>query len=254
MSSITITTLFTKNAGEPATGLTLSDIDIYLNSRAKATGVVVAVWTGENPTEEIGGGLYTKRYVLANEDLYEYFCWAEYTGAVSLDSDYAVQITPGSSVGEVATAVWAYSTRTLTQAISALVATLVGTAITIKRGDSFSVPFTGLGDISGRSKLWFTVKRGKHDSDAESIIQTEESAGLLRLNGADASARSGNGSITVTDENTGDLTIALDEAETDDLTTQRLHYDIQMLTAGGTVTTLGYGSCVVIPDITRSIT
>jgi len=189
MSSITITTLFTKNAGEPATGLTLSDIDIYLNSRAKATGVVVAVWTGENPTEEIGGGLYTKRYVLANEDLYEYFCWAEYTGAVSLDSDYAVQITPGSSVGEVATAVWAYS-----------------------------------------------------------------SAGLLRLNGADASARSGNGSITVTDENTGDLTIALDEAETDDLTTQRLHYDIQMLTAGGTVTTLGYGSCVVIPDITRSIT
>jgi hypothetical protein len=151
-------------------------------------------------------------------------------------------------------AVWAYGTRTLTQTAATIAAAISGGTITIHRGDSLSASITGMGDISGRSKLWFTVKAEHDDTDAQSIIQIEETAGLVYLNAADASARAANGSITVTDEDAGDITIALDETETDDLVPiRRLYYDVQMLTAAGAVTTLANDLAVVTGDITRVV-
>jgi hypothetical protein len=151
-------------------------------------------------------------------------------------------------------AVWAYGTRTLTQTAATIAAAVSGGTITIHRGDSLSASITGMGDISGRSKLWFTVKAEHDDTDAQSIIQIEETAGLVYLNATDASARATNGSITVTDEDAGDITIALDETETDDLVpVKRLYYDVQMLTAAGAVTTLANDLAVVVGDITRAV-
>ena len=88
-----VTALFTKDEGDPATGLALADIDIYLSSRNKSTGAVAVVWAGENPTEELCVGLYSKAYA---EDTmtYDYFAYAEYTGATTLDSNYSLQTTP----------------------------------------------------------------------------------------------------------------------------------------------------------------
>ena len=83
--------MLTKDSGDPATGLTLSDIDIYLWRVNKSTGAREAVWSGENPTLEIGGGLYRRPYTSEDLDTYEYYAYAQYTGGQSLDSNYSLQ-------------------------------------------------------------------------------------------------------------------------------------------------------------------
>ena len=125
-------------------------------------------------------------------------------------------------------------------------------SITILRGDTLSLAITGLGNISSRAKLWFTVKVSKTDADAAAIIQIEETAGLVYLNGA-AAGVSGNGSITVDDEVAGDITIALAAAETAKLIARStLSYDVQMRTAAGSVETLETDTAIVTPDVTRA--
>jgi len=88
-----VAALFTKSSGQPATGLTLSDIVIYLYARAKSDGAVTTIWSGENPTEEIGGGLYSKSYD-ADTTTYDYFAYAVYSGSETLDTNYAVMQHP----------------------------------------------------------------------------------------------------------------------------------------------------------------
>lgn len=249
---ILVTALFTKNTGDPATGLTLTDIDIFLYRRTIADGSITMIWTGVNPTEEIGGGAYGRKYTGEDLDSYTYHAYAQYTGATVLDSDYALQ---GQATIVDAADVWAYTTRTLTQSAASVISAVSGSDIAILRGDTLNLSLTGLGDISARSKLWFTVKRGFNQADADSLIQIEEAAGLVYLNGADASARSGNGSITVDDEDSGDITVALDEVETDDLAPNTgLYYDVQMLNISGAVITLSSGRARITADVTRVVT
>ena len=88
-----VTALFTKSSGQPAAGLTLSDIAIYLYARAKSDGTVTTIWSGENPTEEIGGGLYSKAYD-ADTTTYDYYAYAVYSGSETLDTNYAVMQHP----------------------------------------------------------------------------------------------------------------------------------------------------------------
>ena len=84
------TALFTKSSGQPATGLTLTDIDLYLYRRTRADGTVATVWDGVNPTEEVGGGLYSRSYT-DDPDTYDYYGYAQYTGATTLDVNYSLQ-------------------------------------------------------------------------------------------------------------------------------------------------------------------
>lgn len=96
-----VTALFTENTGDPATGLTLADIDLYLYSRKKSDGSVSTIWNGETPTEEIGGGKYSKSYGGEDFDTYDYFAHAHYTGATSLDSNYSLDNSFGLGAPEV---------------------------------------------------------------------------------------------------------------------------------------------------------
>lgn len=91
---ITVAALFTQGGGDPAVGLALLDIDIYLYQRTRTTGATVLVWNGVQPTEEVGGGLYTRTYIGENWNLYDYLGWAQYTGALALDSDFSLQGCP----------------------------------------------------------------------------------------------------------------------------------------------------------------
>jgi len=148
--------------------------------------------------------------------------------------------------------VWTYSTRTLTQAAATVNAAVSGGTITILRGDTLSASITGLGDISARSKLWWTVKDSYSDTDPNAILQVEETGGLLYVNGGTAGTALA--SITVSDENAGDLTIAVDETITDDLVPRNnCYYDIQMLTGAGAVTTLTAGTVNLTADVTRRV-
>lgn len=155
-----------------------------------------------------------------------------------------------ASMSGLAAAVWAYATRTLTQTSDEVAATLKGTDLVIHRGDTWSWTKTGLGSISDRSKLWFTVKANKGDPDAKSVIQITEAGGLLYLNRT-AAATPANGSITADDA--GVITIRLDESATALLREQAdLVYDVQVRRSTGTTNTLTEGLLDVNADVTRA--
>ena len=127
--------------------------------------------------------------------------------------------------------------------------------LTIVRGDSYNSdddnPIVGLGDITGRTKLWITGKRSKSQLDSEAIFQIEETDGLTVVNGAPYGTPA-HGSITVSDEATGNLYFKLDEAVTDDFDPAKIVWDVQVLNAGD-VTTLRDAALAVTADVTRAI-
>ncbi len=128
---------------------------------------------------------------------------------------------------------------------------VVGSTITAHRGDTLSAALENIGALTNYSKVWFTVKRDLDDADSAAIVQIVTSTGLLYINGAAATA--GNGSITISDEATGDLTIALNASETAKLSPGNYQYDIQILRSAGTpVSTLIYGEFIVAADVTKA--
>lgn len=170
----------------------------------------------------------------------------------SEQADTALISDVETDIAAVDSAVWGYSSRTLTQSAASVTAAVSGSSITAHRGDSLSASLTNIGALTGYSKLYFTVKSDKGDADTASIIQIELSDGLKYINGAVATTAL-NGSITIDDEATGDVTIALDEVETAKLSPGVYSYDIQMVTASA-VSTLTYGTFEVTADVTRATT
>jgi hypothetical protein len=165
--------------------------------------------------------------------------------------------TAGNIVGNIIARVWAYASRTLTQSAASVAEAVQGSTLTIQRGDTFSASLTNIGAITDYVSLDFTVKVRRSDSDDDAIIRIRKNlsgvgGGLLRFNKAQALTPA-NGSITIDDLATGDVTIVLAEEETDDLAVYTgYHYDIQMITATG-VHTLTEGYCNVVADVTRLI-
>ena len=133
-------------------------------------------------------------------------------------------------VADIAAAAWAYATRTLTQSAASVTSAVAGSDLTVTKGVTFSATLTGLGNISARTKLYFTAKRTESDADSAAIVQIEESAGCVYFNGAAGTA--GYGSLTVNDATTGSATIALTATATKLLTARSgLRYDLKMVTA-----------------------
>jgi hypothetical protein len=179
---------------------------------------------------------------------------AQVTGLPALVWSYATRTLTSLStlVASIAVAVWGYVTRTLTSLSPLLIPTYTAGTIPIIRGDSMNQPVPGLGDISTRVALWFSVKHSKEDSDPQSIIQIREVGGLLYLNGGPGTVALG--SLTVTDQVLGNVTIILDEAATMTLEVAAgLFYDFQWRNAAGDVHTLCLGTCNVVADVTRVI-
>lgn len=94
MTDLTVAVRFTFDGvdgpGEPATGLTLADIDLYLTQQDRATLADTVIWDGtQNPTDEMANvGVYTRLLTTADLDLYNYHASAHYTGATVLDQDW----------------------------------------------------------------------------------------------------------------------------------------------------------------------
>lgn len=88
-STLTIQGIFTKNSGQPATGLDLADIDFKLTRIDKSGGDELVIWTSQVAEAEIGtSGIYYALYDEALLDSYNYFSIAHYVGGVTLDTDY----------------------------------------------------------------------------------------------------------------------------------------------------------------------
>lgn len=142
-----------------------------------------------------------------------------------------------------------YSTVTVVPAI-------IGSDITILRGDTFEVPITNLGNLSQYVSIDFTVKSRYSETDDQALIRIRKSLsglgdGLLRLNGA-APAQPDDGMITITDITTGDITVTLSADVTDDLNPSNYVWDVQLIEAAGKVKTLTHGKLLVTSDVTRA--
>ena len=127
---------------------------------------------------------------------------------------------------------------------------VIGSTITAIRGDTLVAVLEGIGSLVGYSKVYFTVKRDYADADTAAIIQIENTAGLKYLNGA--AGTPANGSLTIVDEASGDITIALDEVETAKLDPGVYSYDVQVVRTAGSVSTLTAGTFEVAADVTRA--
>ncbi len=148
--------------------------------------------------------------------------------------------------------VWTHSERTLTQSAASVASAVAGSTITAMRGDTLSAALTDLGSLMYFDKIWFTVKSDHSQPDSESLIQIELSDGLKYING-EAATVPANGSITINDEPTGDITVVLDEVETAKLPPGSYYYDIQILRSTGiAISTLSSGTFIVSADYTRA--
>jgi hypothetical protein len=165
---------------------------------------------------------------------------------------YTVVWDGTSEVSFSAADIWSYATRTLTQTAAQVAAIVSGTDVTVKRGDTWTISFTGLGSIANRTKLWFSVKGSDGDADTESLVQIEESTGLVYLSGAPA-ATAADGSLVVDDQAAGDITITLKPAATAVLEAlEGLSYDVQVLTSAGAISTKTEGAFTITGDVTRA--
>ena len=228
MSDMVVGAFFTQGGGTPATGLALADIDFYLTAQNKSTGADTVIWDGtQNPTEEIDNvGAYARIYALANLDTYVYYAYANYIGIVALDVDHVTGSAPCVDP-------WAFETRTLTSSALSTVAAVVGSVITQPWASYWNFTITGLGNITARASLYFTIKRKTTDVDASAVVQIEETAGLLVVNGA-APIAAGNATMTVTDAVVGNINITVAAVETNKLRlVDGLWYDYKMITVAG---------------------
>ena len=101
-------------------------------------------------------------------------------------------------------------------------------AIIFNRGDTMLLTFSGLGDITNRANIWFTIKGDKDDADTAALVQIDEDTGLLYINGA-AAGVAANGSITVNDASAGNLTVRLEAVESAKVEPcVRAYYDLQV--------------------------
>jgi len=232
--------------GVLTTGLTVT-VDVYEVTRTGTATLVV----DDGACTEIGAGLYRYLLAAASVDAAAEYVAVFHTATATVDQQDIPAMWVIDRANQGAN-VWAYATRALTQSAAQVAAVLSGSTITCHRGDTLTVSLTGLGSISARSKLWFTVKGGQEDTDAQSTLFVEETAGLSVVN-AVAYATATDGAIVVTDAATGALTITIKPAVTDDLVPSTYYYDLQMLTAGGVVDTLTYGVFTVNSDITRAV-
>ena len=126
--------------------------------------------------------------------------------------------------------------------------------MTCRRGDSFSVSPTGLGNLTGYAEIYFTVKAHGDDTDAEAAVQIVKKAtgsdGLLYING-EAAQVAADGSITINNQALGNITITLKAVETAKLEPGSFDYDIELITSAA-VTTLAVGAFIIPEDYTRA--
>ena len=100
--------------------------------------------------------------------------------------------------------------------------------ITLKFKDKDGNPV----DITGAT-IWFTVKKSPADDDSLAVIQKE---------------------ITTHINPTGGISsFTIEHLDTNNLELISYYYDIQLVDAGGNVTTVIYGKFKLLPDITRSV-
>jgi len=105
--------------------------------------------------------------------------------------------------------------------------------ITVYQYSLWSFTVVGLGDISDRSRLYFTAKSNLDAADASTatILQVEETDGLLYIGGA-AADDALMATLVVDDETLGNITCTVDPSVTG-LSAEIVFCDVKLVTAAG---------------------
>ena len=242
MSTITISAIFTESNGQPATGLTLSDIDLYLIRQTRSTGAIETVWDGaQNPTKEITDmGIYTRSYTNADLVTYTYYAMAKYTGAETLDTDYVMGSLGGDTDALNNEVPGTYSSGTAGHALGRITAAAItvtspvagsGT-VSIVRGDDYLA-------ADGRALDW-TDSGGTWPTLTDATITLTIKGNLLTKTGSVVTA-------------TGDgkkVRVALTNSDTSSLPIGTWDYDVQATLSSGAVVTLVRSTFTVAEDYT----
>jgi hypothetical protein len=182
---------------------------------------------------------------------------ADSVNASALATSAVTEIQSGLSTVSAAD-VWGYASRTLTQGAAAVTAAVTGATITVYRGTTWSISLTDVGSLTGWTKLYFTVRADKDAADSTSLLQVMKTNpsdavndGLQYFGGA--SATKANGSLTVDDTATGDITISINTSVTNSVVPQRLAYDIKKISASGATLMSSGGEFVIEHDVTRAV-
>jgi len=171
--------------------------------------------------------------------------------------DTGTDIPAGIDALPTAAEVWASATRTLTQSAAQVAAIVDGSEITVVNYASIIIALTGLGNLTGDTQIWFTVKGLTTHTDAEAILQIGYVGGLLYLNGAAPimPITAEDGELAVDNAANGDITITLSfDAAALLLAVTDLHYDIKALNATAeTIAVLTSGQMNVVQTVTHAL-
>ena len=151
-------------------------------------------------------------------------------------------------------AIWAHAIRTLTNQGVSVTSPASGDPLEVYRDTTVYIALTGLGALSGYTKLWFTIKEDLEDLDTEAILQIEAAAGLLYIDGK--AGVSTDGVLTVQDAATGSVLITLKQASAALLPVYAAYaipWDIKIL-KDSVVTILEEGTIYIKSTPTRTIT
>lgn len=128
-----------------------------------------------------------------------------------------------------------------------------GNTITARAGDSWSITLAGLGDLSSASAIWFAVKSEPGEADGDSLLFIDLDDGLVFLN-AETHAASDDGTLTVDDAETGNITIEVDEIATSQLVNVRSgSWALKTLTEAGDTRTISGGTFNIQPALISRI-
>ena len=219
----------------------LERVDVASSTLATSAALATAQADLDDPTQymaDVSGlataaALATAQADLDNPDQYK----ADLTGISTL----------------TAAQVWAHTTRTLTQSAASILAALEGSVISVYQYTTWSFSLTGLGDISARSKLYFTAKGNLDDGDSEdaTILQVEETDGLLMIGGEEASDPL-MATLVVDNAALGNITVTVDDSVTG-LENQHGLYDVKMVTAAGTTQVLTISTFQIKSVVTKAV-
>lgn len=161
--------------------------------------------------------------------------------------------TGGGLLVRIGAQVWTYGEpRTLSYGITPLATLLADNEVSVYRSATWILGFT-IGEIpEGYTNLYFTVKRQKSDTDAQSLLQLSSKSGLLYWDRA-AAKDSSLASLTVTDRADGDLDILVDASMTQESPTGQLHYDFKVIDADGYTYPLSAGTFLIEEEVTKAI-
>lgn len=247
---------FYTNNGTGATGLTVT-ADVW---EVATDGTATEIASAQAATE-IGDGLYCYRVAGASIDTEgEYI--AVFKTADTVDQQHIAALwvinragieNLDGAISAVPGGVWSYAVRTLTQSAASVIAAVEGSVISVYQYNTWNFSLTGLGDITGRAELYFTAKENveRADASAQTILQVEETAGLIYIGGEKA-ANPALGTLTVDDAALGNITIKVDETVTG-IPSMDGRYDVKMITAAGDAQILTISVFEVLEAVTRTV-